>query len=659
MIKITELSGGQEKSTLFSEDTLIIGDTQGEGATLPLAGRGLKSQHIRIFKQDGALWVLNLANDPFVTLNGHPFYKKQTHSGSLLRIRDIEFKIEEILSPENLPQESAVEPAPPAQATVESHDFHPEVDLQEIEEIIHTIPRSKDHQRDLPSSSLKDFDSMSDKEIENQEPHDPWGWTSSISMKPFKNVKFFSFFLMVFFLILSVVAVESYLRAGEKSDLEEIKAAESLSDIAMALTYAQFYHISPQRHNWSDPEFIQNNLLSTLPTGSCAEVVINSQGEFSGCHYILRVYTSNDLSRFLIVAHPTPTLFQWLIPKSAILVDSSSMELRRIRDLKALNRLLANLNTLDGINVSQVTELVKKGEIIPLSYMARSTKKPEFQPPRALAFLRPGAENLIYNAPRYHPFGDALLKKAGHFASSHTSSHELAMLQSELEVLKKLPNLILYTTGSPESARRAIAALKVIGSDKKFMLGSIKYDNNGKFRSTQIVMDLDQKETALPPQPEKKAVPYVKMPISFNLTPAPEALAENYFGTIPHEEVADSEESKKETDAELAPPEEDSVDPLKTQVKAISDEYKLDLSHIENDLLFATQRYLKNSNKKAFWKRVRKIDLRKTELKEHIKEEIFDLSFDLSPEDEAHFRDYLQEFDLEEIANEALSDKSP
>lgn len=682
MIKISVISGAPEKSLSFSETSVFIGDPSCEkiAVTFPITGRGLKPEHIRIYQENNTLWVQNLANDPFVTLNGQPFYKKQADLHAVLRIKEIDLKLElstvltEPQADNKSEQEAPVSPVPTQEifprkivssphAVAKSQQAALILAREEIkespdtheEEVFHTFPKNKKDAKHR--ASLKDHDHHFDKDDHKEgSAKENSHWPSHLNVSPFRHVKLLTFFLMVFFLISSVVLVEYYLRAGEQIDQEELNAAESLSDIAMALTYAQFYHIAPKKHNWSDPDFIQNNLLATLPTGSESKAILNAQGEFSGKHYILRVYTSNDLSHFLIVAHPTPTLLQWLIPKSALIVDSNSMELRRIRDLKNLNRLLANLNTLDGANSFQISDLEKKGEIISLAYLAKMAGKPEFQPPQMLGYFRPGAENLIYNSPRYHQFGDALLKKANHFASVHTSSHELAMLQSELDLLKKFPNLVLYTTESLEEAKTAIQALKIIGPHEKYLLASIKYDAQGKFRSTKIVMDVEKRVS---PLLNKVKIPTVDKATVFEINP------DLFKSEIPIEKFR----RKNEEEASIAI-EDEIIEPTKTEntlpekliFKKIDDiqlRRKEETQKIDNEILAAVNDYFNSDKKKKLLKTLDKIALQKTALNERIKEDLFDLYFDFEDSDPVQMDQKIKEAQLDDLWKDAFDTRTP
>lgn len=637
MLKITELTAGQEKSSLFSEDSLIVGDSQGVTdvrSTLLFTGRGLKAEHVKIFKQDGSLWVINHANDPFVTLNGHPFFKKQMNSGDILKIRDIELKVEEVGKEAPI----SVSPSPPPKPVVAEE----QQETQEREEIFHAPLKAKKELK--PKISLKDFDPPPEKITFQEEVRK--SWPSHLNVSPFRNIRLFSFLLMGFILILSVVAVESYLRATEKNDMEELIAAESLSDIAMALTYAKFYHIAPEKHNWSDPEFIQNNLLAILPTGTPSGVHLTSTGGFNNCGYILRVYTSNDLGRFLLVAHPTSHLFQWLISKAAILVDSSTMELKKVRDLKSLNRMLSTLNTFDGITVAHISELIQSGETIPLAHLARALKMPEFQPPRALAFLRPGAENLIYNAPRYHLFDDGLLKKTANFAAMHTSSHEQAMLKAELEFLKQLPNLVIYTE-DPSATWESIQALKQIAPDVKFMLATLKNDATGRLRSTKIVMDSERNDKELKILSKKVEQPFVKQAASLMQT---FATAEKLpFGTI----LSKNEEEFAMGDKEVS----SMISPVLSRLKAIATKRAKALDSLYQKAADAAVLYLKEPDKFPLDKKMTQALAKKKKIDAKVKAELFDIAFDYEENDINAIQEYIDQVGLTDLWQEVLYGK--
>lgn len=629
MFKLVETSEGSKKSHLFNEDTLLIGDGLTSSVHLSFPGRGLKPEHLRIEKKGSDFFVINLANDPFVSINGLPFYKKKLTFGDILKIKQIELTLGDDLTPP-APVVQQVEPA----AKPIDPDLELQRELKKLEELtpvplerpleleeepeqeIVTVPIKKVKNEPKAKRSLKDVDYLTEKSPFERDKR-PFSFPTP--KKPFRYLRYFSIFFGIFIITTLIVGLESYLRASEESSHEELMTAESLSDIAMAFTYAQLNHISPQKHNWSDPEFIQNNLLATLPYGSASSLKLDAHGVFGNTAYLLRVYTSNDLSRFLLVAHPAPSWIQWLIPKNSIIVDSTTMELRKINDLKTLNRILANLNTLDGVNAGQISELVKKGDLIPLSQLAKGVRKPDFAPPKAVQFLRPGAENLIYNAPRYHYFSDQLIKKVSHFALLETSSHELQMLKSELEILKKLPNLILYTTDGIESATRTLKGLKEIQPDANYLLAYLKYDTKGTIRSSQIIMD---KEV---PKVEEE-VNAIAKPVSVSITPDAPNVQLNY-GSIPAEEVAMADIPLQTL---LEPPPKLKT-PLEHAITSIYKEQKARIDTAKASVEKALKQYLdsgKKSDQKKYESALKAFEKEKQEAERKAKLELLSLLYE-------------------------------
>ncbi len=85
-------------------------------------------------------------------------------------------------------------------------------------------------------------------------------------------------------------------------------------------------------------------------------------------------------SRFLLLAQPKPSFLRWIQPRETIAIDSQSMELRRITDLKELNRLLANPNPLEGQNATAIFNLVSSAELVRLSTLAQETGHIQFNP---------------------------------------------------------------------------------------------------------------------------------------------------------------------------------------------------------------------------------------------------------------------------------------
>ena len=256
----------------------------------------------------------------------------------------------------------------------------------------------------------------------------------------------------------------------------------------MALTYADIKHIHPQNQNWADPEFINNMLTAVLAPEYSSLAEFDTHGQFASCPYMLRIYTSSNLEQFLVIAQPSPSLLQWLIPKATIIIDSTAMEIRKVKDLKALNRLLVNANMTEGAHSEEISTLVKQGELIPLAMLADRDKY-GFSPPKALALIRPQAENLVYNAPRYYLLGRNLISKAFDLVEKPASNHEVAMFQQELAALTDIPNLILYSSESLQDALESQKALALLAPKENFLMAHLQRNTQGKISGAHLLMD--------------------------------------------------------------------------------------------------------------------------------------------------------------------------
>lgn len=306
---------------------------------------------------------------------------------------------------------------------------------------------------------------------------------------------YWKFYATLFLSLVTLIVVcfaVFYISLSDKTKRNEIIAAEGVADVAMALTYAQVNHINPLTQNWSNPEFLKNNFSAIVPPEYPFLANLDSHGKFNNCPYLLRIYTNNDFSSFLVVALPEPSLLQWLIPKNAIFVHSSTMELRKIEDLRSLNRLLVNPNTLDGSNGTEITNLVKNGHLIPLASLAHETKDAGFLPPKALGLRRPGSENLIHNAPRYYQFTESYIKKALHLArTSENNRQELSRLQQEISQVFKLPNIVFYSSDGIESSIQAEKAFATFIPFGKFLNAYVIFNSEGKITGSRLVMEED------------------------------------------------------------------------------------------------------------------------------------------------------------------------
>lgn len=504
----------------FEKDAITIGSH--DSSDLHLPNEPLQETHVKIFELDGRFSIHNVANDPFVTLNSLPFGKSKIHSGDILQIGNTLLRFEaggqsqpkplpssdasdrfhealektiasarkeEVLSDDeiqDLIQEAellADEEEAPIEALISESD--PKKRERSFQDYAVKFPEKNSDQLD-PSEANEDSyiydleDEVSNFDEEEKDPH---------AEKPgfFGNWSVLFILLIAVIVVMLIVAVGTYVKISDRSDAEKMTAAEGVADVAMALTFAQIHHIKPQKQNWSDPEFIKNNLTSVLSAEYPTFANLDNQGQFTNCPYILRIYTSSDLSQFLVIAQPEPSVLQWLIPKTSIIVDSRAMEMRNISDLKALNRLLLNASTLDGAHAIDISEIIKQGAIIPLSTLAGERSNAGFAPPKSLALVRPGAENLIYNAPRYYHFGDRILNRADSLLRTLGNSHEVVRLKQEIHEISKFPDLVLYSEQGMEKAIQAQKALWTLAPNNKFLTAYLSFDDKGEILNSYLL----------------------------------------------------------------------------------------------------------------------------------------------------------------------------
>lgn len=462
MIKI--MLDSSDEPFLFSKGTIIIGDGPQDSVDISFPKEGLHQNHLKITLKENEYLVINQANDPFVTWNGQPFWKKKLKEGDQIQVRNHILHIQQIFHEPALPDEKIPPPLPAVSPLVEeaynleNHKQERKVIAQE-RKVIAPPPIQR-------------------KKI---------GKTTVIAL-------FVT--LLLFFGIFS----EIYFKMADKVDREQVLAAESIADYAMALQYAKVYHIAPQKQNWIDPQFLKNNLVDLLSTTSLPCSNIDAQGQFINCPYILRFYTNRDFSRFLLIAQPDAIFSEWIISRKSLILDSSLMELHKTGDLKALNRLLSYPTPLDGQNGEEIRRHVLQMEVIPLEVLSKETGKSEFAPPRLLGYMKPGAENLIYNAPRYHQFGETFLKKAIALSEEKSNRDEMGHLQSEIDTLAKFHDLVFYSSSGIQEAFKGYQALYRLVIPTNFFTGYLVFSKEGKIINSHLVIDNEPEPLEAPDQ---------------------------------------------------------------------------------------------------------------------------------------------------------------
>lgn len=533
MIRLTFNAHSDPEIHLFNKSMILLGsDSNHVDLTLP--GSAIQPVHLKIIEQNGFPILINCANDPFVSINGHPFGKKLLNSGDVILVHhlpilfenlkaekegEIELNKEEALAIDYQIKKQQEKAAPQEVSSAKGDSSHfssfalpfekevealKEEELQKtsLEAYIKQLESSQETSKatlsvsteQKKSRSLKD-DYLRDLEDDRHGESGPFSHLSEPShlYQAWKWILLFIFSLLT---VSGAVGTIIYFSVSDKKEAQETKAAQAVADIAIALTHAQLNQSKPHNHHWSDADFLKSNLKTILPDISSYASQIDAQGQFHCCPYNLRIYTNSDLSHFLLIAQPAPNLFYWIIPQSTIVVDSNLMELRTVKDLRTLNRLLTNADPLEGVNGEEITEMVKQGALIRLSNLATDSGNFDFAPPKALAWVRPGAENLIYNAPRYYRLGQNLCKKAINLSTSKGSSQEVTALKEDVKNFSWLNHLILYSDQGKKSSLLMRQGFLMFAPSDKFLFGYVLFSAQGKIHQAHLLKDEEEGKEA-------------------------------------------------------------------------------------------------------------------------------------------------------------------
>lgn len=428
MIELTIRLGTKQICKSFVQDSIFLAKNSKDLEDLSLNFDSLLPSHIHIFKQQDQFFAQNLANDPFATINGSPFGKKQLKNGDCLLVGELEVTF--TLKPEE-----------------QEESRQNEIEEEGLAALIQEVERLAEEKQTLlgaePDQFIKEFKikkKSSSRKVQSEvikQHFAPSQKTEGISW-PFMLAIASS----ILAIILAICAV-AYLIFAEKNDQQEYRAARTLADVAVALTYAQQQQLKPANQNWADPDFMNHALSKVLPAQSFHPLPIDKHGCLTDCPYLLRVYTNTDSSRFLLVAQPEPSLWQWLLARETLLVDSHTMELHYLTDLRALNRLLAVSTPLEGASALEISHLIDRSPLISLHVLAAETERPDLMPPKELKRVLPGADFRIYNLPRYYQLSNGFVQ------SIADNRQEQKELHKEITRLIELPQLIFYTTLTP------------------------------------------------------------------------------------------------------------------------------------------------------------------------------------------------------------------
>lgn len=583
MIRLVVTSTSDSKTYVFDCSSVIVGSPHSLNIELPVDDDLLEDRHIQMIEEKEGWFLINLANDPFATLNDLPFGKRPLNENDVIQIgntsinvhfvaeKAVRFKpqqsdidvlnsllmqVEALSYPEEKAELKLKKTPVLTDETKITASFFTEKNIEEGKEVVDPVSEKEMGATDavldlvenenlisaepltssptlavsialgsIPSISL-DSEEASNACVESPSTSSLHSEStiSESESKPHSQLSLKDYYLReyddhednllhgisqpnavnideisgrrkifrwsaLFLLFLTFLGGGIFVWVSDKTAEEESNAARVIADVTMALFHAQVKKIHPQNQNWSDVEFIKNNLTAILPPEYSFLAHFDRQGNFIESPYILRIYTSANLSQFLVIAQPSPSLIHWLIPKASIVIDSHAMEIRKIKDLKILNRLLVNASALDDINAAEISTLVKQGELISLSDLISKNHNPEFSPPKALVLTHPHASNLIYNAPRYYFLGQQLIAQALELIQTNSNGSNVPLFMHELSLLSKFPYLILYSAEGIQYAVKAQQALNVLVPEEKFLFGYLRFDPQGNISGAHLLID--------------------------------------------------------------------------------------------------------------------------------------------------------------------------
>lgn len=502
MIKLIIHTHISQDTRLFDKPTVSIGSSATE-ADVHLDDSTLQNIHLKIVEKDTSFYLINIANDPFTTLNGQCFGKKKLHSGDRIELTGgtiLLFETTEDLSGEEkrLDSRSLIDQL--------ENKIHSNIDFATIEFPESPRYETEEQETDRDSAPPLPLSSIKDSHLsETGEENETWYPESNVSdqgphpilpsSSPLKKWVVLSLSILLVLTVITTTLI--YLSTTNQIAVkEELRATKGIADIAMALTYARLHNLKPHNQNWTDHDFLKTHLTAVISDPHRLTSSTDIQSHFQKLSYSLRIYTSNDLSRFLLIAQPLPSLRLWVIPQPTVLIDSTSMEIHKTHDLRSLNRLLAEENPLEEENMKEIALFIKHEELVPLATLAKEFKANDFTPPSPLAKINPGSENLIYNAPRYYRLGKPLFESAQKLEAGNDS--ELTFLQKECKILSQLEGLALYISHDKQTAERVKRCLTAhLPTPVSLQFGWLSFDKKGDITHSELLHEQGENIAAL------------------------------------------------------------------------------------------------------------------------------------------------------------------
>jgi hypothetical protein len=287
-------------------------------------------------------------------------------------------------------------------------------------------------------------------------------------------------------LLLVCLSLYSYTNMVKKSNfIEEKLASQVLCDLSMALSHALLTQQEAPNNNWSDTNFWEENLETTLSSRYRSLSKIDSSGKVLIDNYSLRVVSSEDHMRFLVYATPQSNFSQWMIPKKTLFLDSKDMKLYKTPSKKAVLTEVNKFSKLASEGIS-LTALKNQSNILPLVAISLN-EQDAFTPPKNLGEQRPGADNYVYNAPRYYKFSRSLIKATMQVGKNINKQKDVSYLLQLSRLYSNFDDLILYSPYGEEMATHVKVTMIENLPSIPFLFAFINFDQDtGDITESQL-----------------------------------------------------------------------------------------------------------------------------------------------------------------------------
>ncbi len=545
MISVTIEENTKKYTQNFTKEELYIG-SYGDEVDIPLSQPQLRNHHLKIQKTGTVYTLINLTNDPFVTLNGLPFGKRKLQEGDILTIHDIKITFdkfaelephihdalvhenmttsEETLhnivstkikeksvsireashqdSPSEDPLTSTEQEIKPSELEKESPLFdleeeagmemHDDLDPEQIEALLHEVEQFhlEEAKKEAPVESKPGFIPTEPEaefypeqtELNETEPQEKQESLLSeqntppapASPPPNSEKRSYALWIAIGIALLCLFAgIFLAIFSEHKSKETLLKAARVASDTAMSLLNAKNNPDKPR--DWNKPSSLRSNLNQVLSARYQPFSEENVKGYLGISSYKQEIYSTPDLTRFLVMLQPSSSPFNRLIPNKALIVDSENMAIRTYDDITPLSRLIEGKNNFAEVDHTALTVFLEKGQVLPLEELAENGRYPEFIPSKELALINPEANNYLYNAPRYFKMTEQLVDELAELTQAEDAQPAVGGLIEQTRTLSKLPSLVLYTSQGAETAKQAQKGLELIHSSN-FPIAYLLFD---------------------------------------------------------------------------------------------------------------------------------------------------------------------------------------